>query len=559
MSNAAILAQATIADIRHYGATVLSTDNSAAINAALAANKEVFVPPGNFQVAGTLSLSAGQMIHGMGWSSILTFTTPNVSCISASAVTGAIVRDLKIVVTGTGTASYIGVVIFTGSTACRAENLDISGNSGCGIFVQDSSKCIVKNNYLHDFNLVNGNADQADIYLGIGTAVGTRYCIVDGNICFGGGWHGVMILTGAGAITAVRNEYNQITNNRIGQHAAYGISDYCGNGHFDLYNQISGNFIENIQGSVLGGSSGAGIYCVAGGGNVISDNNIRNCCVLTSNASLVPGGIGVGDCQSSSPHTISGNVITGMTNYHGIMVSSCPTGAIVTGNSVEIEAGNGVGSGITINSSSNTVVANNTIDNLAANAAILLQASITINNNSILGNLIKSAGVGIGTNIVSGSPFFQKTLINNNNINVSVGSTAINLQSVAQGSLANNTAFTQVATCVALAGCTALRVTGNYFACNGTFALNISGVGTDVLIDESNYLSGASNSYMNAVTDSSAGAVALVAQYGAAVPTAGVHQIGHRVIQSASVIGNPKGWRCTTGGTPGTWTSEGNL
>jgi hypothetical protein len=47
--------------------------------------------------------------------------------------------------------------------------------------------------------------------------------------------------------------------------------------------------------------------------------------------------------------------------------------------------------------------------------------------------------------------------------------------------------------------------------------------------------------------------------YGSAAPLTGTHNIGDICINSAPAVGNPKGWRCTVSGTPGTWVSEGNL
>jgi hypothetical protein len=47
--------------------------------------------------------------------------------------------------------------------------------------------------------------------------------------------------------------------------------------------------------------------------------------------------------------------------------------------------------------------------------------------------------------------------------------------------------------------------------------------------------------------------------YDTAIPTVGTWSIGDRIINSNPVIGQPKSWICTVAGTPGTWTSEGNL
>ena len=46
---------------------------------------------------------------------------------------------------------------------------------------------------------------------------------------------------------------------------------------------------------------------------------------------------------------------------------------------------------------------------------------------------------------------------------------------------------------------------------------------------------------------------------GPAAPVSGTWKVGDRVFNSAPSIGQPKSWVCTVAGTPGTWTSEGNL
>ena len=47
--------------------------------------------------------------------------------------------------------------------------------------------------------------------------------------------------------------------------------------------------------------------------------------------------------------------------------------------------------------------------------------------------------------------------------------------------------------------------------------------------------------------------------YSTSAPTTGVWNVGDSCVNIAPAVGQPKGWRCTVGGTPGTWVSEGNL
>ena len=47
--------------------------------------------------------------------------------------------------------------------------------------------------------------------------------------------------------------------------------------------------------------------------------------------------------------------------------------------------------------------------------------------------------------------------------------------------------------------------------------------------------------------------------YSTVAPTTGTWAVGDRCINAVPTVGQPKAWSCTVAGTPGTWTSEGNL
>lgn len=47
--------------------------------------------------------------------------------------------------------------------------------------------------------------------------------------------------------------------------------------------------------------------------------------------------------------------------------------------------------------------------------------------------------------------------------------------------------------------------------------------------------------------------------YTYSIPTTGTNLTGDRSVNANPAVGQPKGWICTAGGTPGTWVSEGNL
>lgn len=48
-------------------------------------------------------------------------------------------------------------------------------------------------------------------------------------------------------------------------------------------------------------------------------------------------------------------------------------------------------------------------------------------------------------------------------------------------------------------------------------------------------------------------------RYASAAPTTGTWAPGDHVINAAPAVGQPRGWRCVVGGSPGTWVSDGNL
>lgn len=545
-------------DVRRYGADPTGVaDSTTAFNNALASNGTVYAIQGTYLLSATLNLISGQVFYGDGAKTVLQFSNNTTSNILGTGIIGTTVRDLKITVTGNGNQSYIGAVQFTAAcTNCTAKNLDISGNSGCGVFLNDAISCRVQDCYFHNFNTVNGNGDVGDIYLGIQTGTGCRYCTITGNQCFGGAWHGIMMLTAVAAPGTTHNEFNVVANNRVGQHMAYGIADYSGNANSDLYNQIIGNYIKNIQGTVLAGSSGAGIYLSACGGDVVANNTVRNCCVSTSNSTLAPGGIGVGATGNSAtqaPIVISGNLITDMTAYNGILVAASPGPVEVSGNTVRMPNSNTTGNAIAVTQSSNCNVTGNNIDNLSTNAAILFGSTVGVSNNSFVGNTINTGAQGIQNNGVGP---YTRTVITDNIIVGTAASAALSLNNLAQASISNNE-VTCTGQAVSLTACTQTRLTGNVINCGGTFAIATSGACTDSLIDESNYLTGAANTYINAVTNGGTGCI--VSQYFNAAGSAGAHAVGDRIIQSVPVVGQPKGWRCTVLGTPGTWVSEGNL
>jgi hypothetical protein len=536
-------------DVRRYWSG--SGDLTTALNNACLCNGRVYIIGGSYSLSGVINVQSNQVIYGDGEASVLTFSNNAANQFQANGISNFVIRDLKIVVTGSGVNTYIGAVsILNGASNGLVENLDISGVSGCGVILTQVTLCTIRGCHFHTFNNVNN--DTGDVYLTSNATAGCSYCVIENNRCFGGAWHGISLETqGSGNQP---NLYNVIQGNRIGQHQAYGINNYSGAANADNFTQIIGNYIENIQGNVITGNSGAGIYVVAAGAVVVANNIIRNCCVQTTSQTLAPAGIGINGITSGlTPISVTGNVISGMTRYNGIYVVSSVAGVSVTGNNVLMPGNNTNGNGINVSNSSNVTVTGNTVNSISAQAAILCYASsgnltgLTVNS-----NIATHGGGGPGIQFTFNAPYtFSQCAVNGNSVSTGAGGINIQLANVTASSVAGNSCDTLGNASMWLATSTAIRLTGNTLQASGAYAFVTSGACSGSLFDESNYVASAGNGPgLNGINN--AGTGCNVRQLGTAVPDVGTQILGDTVYNTAGVT--PFAWSCTTAGSPGTFT-----
>jgi parallel beta-helix repeat protein len=542
-------------DVRRYGADPTGIQNSStSLTNALLSNSSVYIPAGaySFTQQSPFGVRSGQTVFGDGAATVCTFSYNAGNNLQASGATGAVVRRLKIVVGGLAGSGYTGAVaLIRGCSGCIVEECDISGVSGCGVYVENGSECIIRSNFFHDFE--TGNHDQADVYIrGLSTTGnGCTYCIVDGNECFGGGWHGIACLTGSVAGPAY-NTYCTISNNRVGQHSCYGILEYSGGAAVDHFNQILGNYIENIQGTQLEHNSGAGIYAVAAGGDVIANNVIRNCCVQTTSEGVAPAGIGISSTVSTlTPVTVTGNIVSGMTRFSGILVVSCAGAVLIEGNSVNQPVANKTGSAIKVNGSSNVSVQGNMIYSPSPGSGILVQAeSDDVSNISTCGNTVRHSGAGVTFYSTSGG-LFRQVLINGNSCVTSSPNACFSLSNVSTGTVSHNTLANGASTTCVATACTQTMFTGNTMAGASTFAFEARGTCTGSFVDKSNYMGSESGTRLGQSAIANGATGMHVEQLGIAAPAFGTAMLGD-VIYSTSGS-TPFAWQCTATGSPGTW------
>jgi hypothetical protein len=528
-------------------------DSTTAINAAALAVSSagglVFFPPGTYKTTAAINLYSKVTYYGAGSASVIACTSGDVNQFYGTGLSECTVRDLKISATAVGTTAYVGAINFETSTNCYVSNVEIVGMAWAGILLSNSSYCKISGVYAHGWQ--GSVQDSADINV----FRISQFNIVDGNFLYGGGWHGVLVQDPG---TSLIPSKNIITNNRIGAHAAYGIVTYNIDSA-DSFTEITNNFIEGILGSVLTGSSGAGIYVQSSGGAIVSGNTIRNCCINTTNATLTPAGIGFNNISSGlSPCVCTGNNIIDIVNYNGIEVASSVGGVLIVGNTIRLVNNTSSSTnGVYINAASNCVVSNNVIVLATATntSGISLYANgVSTSNTVISGNNITGGGyTGIRTIQTAAYVNNFVTVSNNTATGGSASCISYRLAYINDGSITGNVGNATTTNTLAISTCLRLLLAGNNVTTTGTLSVTTSGTCTGSYYDKTNY-HGTSYSFLqNAAT----GLIAEI--FGNAAPAASNWAVGDRTEQSVPVVGQPKGWRCTVAGIPGTWVSEGNL
>lgn len=429
--------------------------------------------------------------------------------------------------------------------ACEFEGMQFFGIHAPGL-----THSVIRHNYFH--GALYTGPQTADIDLGSSTSP-SRYNTIDGNMCFGGGEFGIAVWD---PDTAVIPAFNIICHNHVGGgNTGYGILIYMPTAA-DTFNQIIGNYVDGVAGGVAGNpDAGAGIYIVGAGagGTLVSGNVITNCCINTVSATLAPAAIGIsGTSAASAPLVVTGNVIRGMTKFHGILLTGVRGGAAVTGNTIIQPASNTTGDALRIANSDNVSVSANTIENLNTTTnqcGIFIAAlgqncsNITVSGNTVLGGF----NTQIRTNQTGGFSITGLSLMGNM---VTGGGTAcvpltFDTSSVSNVLVSGNTFRANTVTAISQNACQSIRYTCNFVISSGTVALTTAGVNTGSFYDYSNTGTGAGAGISNAGTGF------IVEALGTGAPAAGTWAVGDTIRnQNPSAAGVYK-WICTTAGTGG--------
>lgn len=574
--------------IWRYGADPLGIiDASTAINNALLCNSLVYGPKGTYKCASILNMKSGQTFYGDGSSTVLTSSTGSQVHVQMSGLTRATLRDICITNTAVAGGGHPAAVYLLNCTACTVVRVEGSGMWGFGIWLDCSNQCTVYNNYLHNFQ-GNGNFGDIAIYCLSSSTAGAVGNIISANQCYGGtNCFGVQLQDPDSATASTGfPRRNLVTGNRIGAHIAYGIVHYMSGSSgspppaTDCNNQITNNYIESISGSAFS-DAGAGIYAVGigNGGLVITGNTIFNCCTATLTRSLAPGGIGVSQVGAGlTPALIANNNISGMTQGDGILVTSSPGGAEVTGNTILMPSTNNasgpggatmVGLGIHIVASSNVDVGPNNVKAFGTGAPITVQTSgVNCSDISFTGGNYSALNTNTANALqVTVDSTFKVTRLtvtggNFTNVTNTAGVAAVSLNGCTVATLNGVTMnATGTAPGLSVQASTQVRVAGGYINSGGAIAVFTAGTTTNSFLDKSvnwGNTTGATASFM-----SNSGTGFNVEANFSSVPTAGTWVLGDHAVHLGVTVGTAKGWSRVTTGSSNTlavdWISDGNL
>lgn len=525
------------------------TDMTGACNAWLSVGGNLFMPLADIVlVSGTLTMVSNSSIT-IAEGATFKAVTAGFSIFKATGKSNITLRGGTIQQTANNATVHFAAIELNTCTYCTVINVEIIGAQYTGVLLDTTSQSRVEGCYIHNsLGCTTADVDTADISV----YKASNLNVIANNVCYGGVAveHGIMLQDPGGSLLPLKN---LVDGNRVGPHKSYGILNYLID-HNNTFCQIVNNEVEGITGTAQGGTTGCGIYNQGAGGTIIANNTVRNCCISTTAATLTPAGIGLNLDAAFEPVTVIGNTILDMAQFYGIEVVTGP--ANIIGNTVKFSAGVTANIGIYANLANNVTITGNHVSidtSIAGGTGIFVFANggnvsnIILGNNYILG--CSSRGLRVDT---TGAPTITNIVINGNNVTGgSAASIPLSVGNLIQGAITGNLAISTTVQAFDLNACVQTRITGNTFLTTGALAVNIAGTSSFSYYDKSNYQN---TGIKNAATG------LICEQLASATPGAGLNSaVGDRIEQSIPVVGNPKGWRCTVAGNPGTWVSEGNL
>jgi hypothetical protein len=454
----------------------------------------------------------------------------------------------------------------------------LRGNGDVGVLIQDPFGLDAR----PQNNLVYGNtisehkgygvavyipARMANLTASIALTTMTVTAVAGGTIAVGqgvansttGAYYGKIIALGTG--TGGVGTYTLDTSSAVGSTTIATVSLSPTN------NKLIANDIFDIQGSVpTNRSSGAGIYMAGAGvgGTIVEGGTIRNCCVQTLNRNLTPACVGINSVAPGAVKPqVSGVTIDCGAQGDGISVVSCPGGAVltsivvsvpVTSNGSGVGGGPLVGSGIRIENSFGVDINGPDVTVLGTGNGLLMYAnSVDCSEVCTTGGTISAAQQPAVAAIRASSAQVKNASITGTRVKMTGANYAISLANCNGFSLSGVNATAISFEALRFEDCTITRVNGGSYLSGAFPYIRAQGVCTGSYIDDSVYWGTSESGMSNAATGCN------VEWRSNQAPITATWAVGDTTKQSVPVVGQPKGWRCTVAGAPGTWVSEGNL
>jgi parallel beta-helix repeat protein len=532
-----------------------STDDTLAIQAALDAANDagggeiIFPDPAvSYRTTAPLNLYSFLTLKGQSRDTKIFRDFANGFAFVGINKSQVVIDSLWIYSTTPSVTSPSGAVGLQGGVFNTVTNLNVVGMRQYGVWLYDSSYNTV-DNCRFDGWIGAYQQDSCDIAV-LNQA---NWNTISNNKCFGGGDHGILVQdTYAGA----QPTGNKILGNTVGAHLAYGIAVYMTN-NFNTKTQVMNNEVRDIIGSSLSGASGAGIYLQSAPGTICSGNTVSNCCISTTNFfTLAPAAIGITTPSGilGTPVIVSNNSLD---SIRGPCISAITNGSpvLIQNNACVLDCADSAANPVSIyvSNSPRCVISNNNITHTSPNYAlsVIARSATTVVSTAILSNSVRASQYGVAVNTIDTSS--HEGLRFSNNFIEGCTVQTIQIAKVTGAVITANVAF-GAAIVFELNASPRARIDANYLSSSDTTtpAIIFSGSSAGSIFSET-------NTVLNRV-DNAAGSGVIVSQYGNAAPVTGNNwNVSDRVIQSVSVVGQPKGWRCTVAGNPGTWVSEGNL
>lgn len=526
-----------------------ATDDRAAIQAALDTGKAVYFPTPSvsYYITDQISPRPNQLLYGDGYTSHIQIIDGSKNAIYGNSVDGVTIRDLKISTkTQANATAYRGAVVAFNCNKWRIENVFAFNMGYWGVGLYDSSYCVVTGcRFATWFGAVQDSADIA-IYNN------SSFNLIEGNFCYA---------LGADAGVFMQDPYsgatptgNRILRNFVGEHKGYGIIAYVTTA-YNTRTLIAYNDVRDIAGTALGGLSGHGIYIQSAGGTRAVNNTIVNCARFTTDfeTQVVAGiGVAIGEYATGvlTVVDVSHNHVV-MNRGPCIVAATSAVPVNIAHNYTEQAGTEAVRSECirTIN-----VRRGHVVHNIAKQANPnyqtigVIASAQTIDGGTLAHNDVTTVKYGIQVAGIGGGAF---SALNYGDNRVSGG----NDQATSVANVTNlrfhNNSLKSTGIAAVFDSCPASRFTANTFDSTYTpYSVIFTGTMTGSICDESNLLTGR--------VENDGGII--IVRYDSAIPASvNICAVGERTIQSVPVVGNPKGWRCTVAGAPGTWVSEGNL